>query len=222
MKRFVFAAALIIATLLAACRSSPPTRFFSLTPTDGQKITASGIGGPVHVAAVHISESLDEQELIRESETGRVVVSNRNRWAAPLDEMLREVLTRDLARRLPPRSVVLPDEPSPAGTRRIVLDVVYFAGDTTGKIVLAGGWSLLPPGSDIPLLTRDVHLRDTTDPSDYANQVTAMSRLLGLLADEIVRELNVLRQVAPEGPPAYTPFKQYSEDSYRFGVLERR
>jgi uncharacterized lipoprotein YmbA len=80
---------------------------------------------------------------------------------------------------------VLPDEPSSAGTRRIVLDVLYFAGDTTGKIVLTGGWSLLPPGSDVPLLTREVHLRDTTDPSDYANQVTAMSRLSGLPADEI-------------------------------------
>ena len=193
VKRFLPTAVLSIAAVLPACRSSPPTRFFSLTPTDGQKITASGIGGPVHIAAVHIPESLDEQELIRESETGRVVVSNQNRWAAPLDEMLREVLTRDLARRLPPGSVVLPDEPSPAGTRRIVLDVLYFAGDTTGKIVLSGGWSLLPPGSDVPLLTREVHLRDTTDPSDYANQVTAMSRLSGLLADEIARELSTPR-----------------------------
>jgi uncharacterized lipoprotein YmbA len=96
-----------------------------------------------------------------------------------------DYLARDLARRLPPGSVVLPDEPSSAGTRRIVLDVLYFAGDTTGKIVLTGGWSLLPPGSDVPLLTREVHLRDTTDPSDYANQVTAMSRLSGLPADEI-------------------------------------
>jgi ABC-type transport auxiliary lipoprotein component len=60
-----------------------------------------------------------------------------------------------------------------------------IAGNTTGKIVLTGGWSLLPPGSDVPLLTREVHLRDTTDPSDYANQVTAMSRLSGLPADEI-------------------------------------
>ena len=179
--------------MLPACQSSPPTRFFSLTPTDGHRIAASGIGGPVHVAAVHISESLDQQEIIRESETGRVVISNRNRWDAPLDEMLRDVLTQDLARRLLPGSVVLPDEPSPTGTRRIVLDVLHFAGDTTGKIVLTGGWSLLPPGSDVPLLTREVHLRDTTDPSDYANQVTAMSRLSGVLADEIARELSTPR-----------------------------
>ena len=191
--RFLPTAALSIAAVLPACQSSPPTRFFSLTATDALGIAASGIGGPVHVAAVHISEALDQQEIIRESETGRVVISNRNRWDAPLDEMLREVLTRDLARRLPLGSVVLPDEPSPAGTRRIVLDVLYFAGDTTGKIVLSGGWSLLPPGSDVPLLTREVHLRDTTDPSDYANQVTAMSRLSGLLADEIARELSTPR-----------------------------
>jgi uncharacterized protein len=194
VKRFLPTAVLSIAAVLPACRSSPPTRFFSLTPTDGQKITASGIGGPVHIAAIHIPELLDEQELIRESQAGRVLVSNRNRWAAPLDEMLREILTQDLARRLPRGSVVLPDGPSPAGTRRIVLDVLHFSGDTTGKIVLTGGWSLLPPGSDVPLLTREVHLRDTTDPSDYTNQVTAMSRLMGLLADEIARQLSTTKR----------------------------
>ena len=59
--------------------------------------------------------------------------------------------------------------------------------------MLTGGWTLLPPGSDVPLLTREVHLNGTTDPSDYANQVTAMSRLLGLLADEIARELSAPR-----------------------------
>jgi hypothetical protein len=190
VKRFVPTAVLSIAIVLQACHSSPPTRFFSLTPTDGQKVTTGGIGGAVHVAAVHISESLDQQEIVRESETGRVVVSNRNRWAAPLDEMLREVFTRDLARRLPPGSVVLPDEPSPAGTRRIVLDVLRFAGDTTGKVGLTGGWSILPAGSDVPLLRQQVHLSDTTDSSDYANQVAAMSRLLGQLADQIARELS--------------------------------
>jgi hypothetical protein len=190
VKRFVPTAVLSIATVLPACYSSPPTRFFSLTPTDGQKVTTSGIGGAVHVAAVHISESVDQQEIVRESETGRVVVSNRNRWAAPLDGMLREVLTRDLVRRLPPGSVVLPDEPSPAGTRRIVLDVLRFADDTTGKVALTGGWSLVPAGSDVPLLRQQVQLSDTTDSSDYANQVAAMSRLLGQLADQIARELS--------------------------------
>ena len=191
MKRFLRTAVLSIAAVLPACQSSPPTRFFSLTPTDGHRIAASGIGGPVHVAAVHISESLDQQEIIRESGTGRVVISNRNRWDAPLDEMLRDVLTQDLARRLLPGSVVLPDEPSPTGTRRIVLDVLRFSGDTTGKVVLTGGWSLLPAGSDLPLLRQQVHLSDTTDPSDYTNQVAAMSRLLGQLADQIARELRV-------------------------------
>ena len=104
--------------------------------------------------------------------------------------MLREVLTRDLVRRLPPGSVVLPDEPSPAGTRRIVLDVLRFADDGTGKVVLTGGWSLLPAGSDVPVLRQQVHLSDITDSSDYANQVAAMSRLLGQLADQIARQLS--------------------------------
>lgn len=79
----------------------------------------------------------------------------------------------------------------PAGTRRIVLDVLRFADDTTGKVLLTGGWSLPPAGSDVPLLRQQVHLSEPTDPSGYANQVAAMSRLLGQLADGIARRLSV-------------------------------
>ena len=88
-------------------------------------------------------------------------------------------------------SVNGPDEPSPAGTRPIVLDVLRFADDTTGKVLLTGGWSLPPAGSDVPLLRQQVHLSEPTDPSGYANQVAAMSRLLGQLADGIARRLSV-------------------------------
>lgn len=79
----------------------------------------------------------------------------------------------------------------PAGTRRIVLDVLRFADDTTGKVLLTGGWSLPPAGSDVPLLRQQVHLSEPTDPSGYANQVAAMSRLLGQLAEGIARRLSV-------------------------------
>jgi uncharacterized lipoprotein YmbA len=76
--------------------------------------------------------------------------------------------------------------------RRIVLDVLRFADDTTGKVLLTGGgWSLPPAGSDVPLLRQQVHLSEPTDPSGYANQVAAMSRLLGQLANGIARRLSV-------------------------------
>jgi uncharacterized protein len=185
------ATALAAAAAIAACRTSPATRLFSLTPTHGQT-AAYGFDGTIEVAAVHIPGSLDRQQILREGEDGLVIVSDRNRWAAPLDEMVREVLTRDLARRLPPGKVVLPEEPAPVGTRRIVLDVVRFAAGPSGRVVLTAGWTLLPAGSDEPLVLRQVRLSDASGAGDYASQVAAMSRLLGRLADAIAHELNRL------------------------------
>jgi uncharacterized lipoprotein YmbA len=190
VKRFALPAVVIVAMALTGCASSPKAQFFALTPTEGQQVNAVGVG--VHIEVVHVPPALDDQKIIRESATGKVKASDRNRWAAPLDEMMRQILTQDLSQRMPPGSVLLPEQPAPAGTRRIVLDILHFASDASGNVALTGGWSLLPPESDTPLLNKRVQLSETADPSDYASQVVAMSRVLGHLADGMARELSIL------------------------------
>jgi uncharacterized lipoprotein YmbA len=177
---------LVPALLLASCASSPPAKFFTLAPTTASDASAAAASvAPVQVAAVHIPPALDRQEIVRQSGANELEISDRHRWAAPFAEMTQRVLTQDLAARRPHGSVILPKEPAPPMTGMIVVDILQFACDPSGKVVFDGAWALVPAGADAPSLNRRVHLTESANPGDYGDQVRAMSTILGHLADDI-------------------------------------
>ena len=90
---------ILIVFLLAACGSSPKTHFYTLSVAPGS--TGHGIQTPVQLAAVHIPPSLDRRQMVRLTSANSVEISEVNRWSAPFDEMVRNVLAQDLAARLP-------------------------------------------------------------------------------------------------------------------------
>lgn len=179
-------AILLLVTLLAGCRSSPPKHFYVLDPIPAQERSSAATGKVVQVAAVNIPASLDRQELVREGANGSLQISDINRWGAPLADMTQNVLTRDLAARLPAGAVLPPRTNAPPGTFEITVDLLQFGRDATGNVVLDGGWALYRLGSDTPVMNRQVKLSEGGS-ADYASQVQAMSRLLGRMADDIVR-----------------------------------
>lgn len=185
MKR---AAVLVALFLLAGCGSSPPTQHYTLDPIPARQGAAMVSGTPIKVAAVHIPPSLDRQEMVREGADHKVEVSDQNRWSAPLDQMIQRVLTEDLTQRLPPGMVVLPQEPARGEVRQVVLDILQFA--PVGKAVaFDGSWSLLRAGSDNAELNRRVHLTENAGSGNYGDQVGAMSRIVGQVADQIAAAL---------------------------------
>lgn len=178
-------AALLLVTLLAGCRSSPPKHFYVLDPVPAQQRSTTAAARAVQVAAVNIPAALDRQEMVREATSGSLQISDINRWGAPLADMTQNVLTRDLTERLPQGAVLPPRTNAPPGTFEITVDLLQFGRDATGKAVLDGGWALYPLGSDTPVMSRQVKLSEEVGSADYAAQVQAMSRLLGRLADDI-------------------------------------
>jgi uncharacterized lipoprotein YmbA len=132
---------------------------------------------------------LDRDQIVRERAPGELEVSEVHRWGAPLSGMLRDVLTQDLALRLPAGSVLLPQQPAPALAASITVDVLSLEarGD---HISFEGAWSLVPANSEVPSLNRTVHLREPANAQDYAAQVHAMSVALGHLADAMAGALS--------------------------------
>ena len=182
------ALAIALIVLLAGCASSPPSRFYTLDPAPARvRLPAAGL--TLQVAAVHIPAVLDRQEMVRESAPERLQLSDRNRWGAPLAQMMRDVLAQDLAARLTGSTLLAPEALPPAGTRVLVVDVLHFDAGPSGEVRLEGSWSQLAPGSGKPLLTQRVRLTARAQPGGYRSQAAAMSRLLGRLADRIAKTL---------------------------------
>jgi uncharacterized lipoprotein YmbA len=175
--------------LLAACRSSPPTQFFTLSVVSGNGGSLASVPFPVQVAAVHLPPGLDRRQLVRMTGEHRVQISDTERWSAALDEMVRNVLSQDLAARLPQARVILPDAPPPPDTGTLVVTIAQFGPDATGDVRLSGSWALLTGGSNTPILERDFQL--TAGPAASADAMAAaMSRALGQLASTIASTLS--------------------------------
>src|SRR6185312_9316788 len=103
---------------------------------------------------------LDRREMVRRTGPNTVAISGENLWTAPLGEITRQVLSQDLASRLPGDKLVRLDAPSPPGTARIVVSIAQFGSDGGGDAVLDGSWSLLEGQEQKPAFSRDVKLTE--------------------------------------------------------------
>src|SRR5262249_19873298 len=143
--------AVVMIALLAACASSPKTNFYTLSVMPASDQTP--LAFPVQLAAVHLPPALDRREMVRLTSDNRVEISDTDRWSAALDEMVRNVLSQDLAARVPNGLVILPDAPAPHGTATLIVSVATFGRQATDDVQLNGSWTLL--GNDKPMLARD-------------------------------------------------------------------
>ncbi|MGB6602782.1 MAG: PqiC family protein [Steroidobacteraceae bacterium] len=174
------------ACLIAGCGTSPPTRFFTLDAT-APPIHREAHGAPVEVNAVHVPPTLDRQTIVRGEIDHQLTISSQDRWGADFGELVRRVLTQDLEARLPAGMVLPPDTPAPDNARGLVVEILAFQPKGS-DIVLDADWTLLEGAPARPALQRSVHLQEAAG-SSTNDQVAAMSRLLGQLADRIAEEI---------------------------------
>lgn len=191
MIRFRNLTILAVSLLVTACASSPPVHFFTLAPM-GTNNAPSPFKGVVQVAAVHIPATLDRQQMVRQSSTTRLKISDQHRWAAPLDQMVQRVLTQDLVQRLPQATVVLPGQSAPTDAVRVVVDILQFTTDAQGQVTFDGGWSQISSTANGKPRVRNhrLQLKLSSETGDYADQAQAMSQVLGRLADAMTVTLN--------------------------------
>jgi len=177
---------------VAGCASSPPTRYFALDPVAPAAASgadrAGGAGVPVKVDAVHIPPALDRESMVRGESGNQLQISSQDRWAGDLGEMIRRVLTQDLASRLPAGMVIAPQSPAPPKAHGLVVDILTFQPQA-GEVVLDADWTLLQGTQSNPVVRRSVHLT-ASGASQAQDEAAAMSTLLGQLADDIAQNID--------------------------------
>lgn len=181
-------AIIMCSLLLANCASSPPVRYFVLDPVPPAAEVAPPAGAAVQIAEVRLSATLDRRQIVREVAANKLLISNDNRWGAPLPDMTQRVLSQDLMLRLPPGQVVLSEEPAPSGTGSIAVQILQF-GVVGANVVLEGSWSITHGGEDGAAQHHTFHLSASAANTDYAEHAHLMSALLGSLADSMAQTL---------------------------------
>lgn len=190
--------ALLAAALACACASSPPMRFYTLTPIAPESpAAASSDTLPVRLTRVTVPGELDRAQLVRRIDPTRLQIDDQDRWAAPLDDMIRRVLAADLAARLS-SNLVLDANESGNGQRAqaLAVDIHEFYADAGCAVTLQATWVLTPPptagGKDAS--GRSAQPRQAREQTQVPASATcsgsdsvpgAMSRALALLSDRI-------------------------------------
>jgi uncharacterized protein len=180
---------IVIACLFAACGTSPPTHFFTLTPVARAGPSTASPAFPVQVNAVHVPAVLDRNEMVRETGSNTLSISDQDRWGAPFGEMARNALAQDLANRLPQGSVIFPQAPAPENAAHLVVTIAKFGEDAEGNVRLVGSWALMRGNPPTTIMQHDVNLTGKAAGNDPASQAAGMSDLLAKLADQISAEL---------------------------------
>jgi uncharacterized protein len=166
---------LAIGTALAGCASNPPMHFYTLSEIDPVPASAAPVTSGVRVDRVSIPAELDRAQLVRRIDSTELRIEELDRWAGPLDETIRRVLTADLAARWPDTA----DAP-----KTVSLTVQEFYADASCNISLRAEWILQQAGSPD---RHGVEAIRTTGASTCTTSAIpeAMSRSLAELSDRI-------------------------------------
>jgi hypothetical protein len=185
---------LLMLGVLSGCSASPPTHYYTL-----QTVVPNAASGPamqeprqlvpLRLEPVAIPPELDRLELVVRSGRYRVKIEDSERWAAPLDDQIRRVLSDDLAQRLPAHAMADFNEPASDQPRRLLAVAIdEFYADESCAVSLRADWSLKIPGGKIDRGSYQLQ-QPPSLPCDVAATPAAMSTAVASLADRLVQSI---------------------------------
>jgi uncharacterized lipoprotein YmbA len=141
---------------------------------------------PIRLDRVTLPTELDRSQLVSRIDATRLQIIDGERWAAPLEDTIRRVLSDDLASRLPPNMVANPNEPTIGEKRQsLSVDISEFYGDATCTVTLRAAWVLKQPDSQSSRGTEEARIPASGNCSGVGAVPTAMSEALAQLSDRI-------------------------------------
>jgi uncharacterized lipoprotein YmbA len=199
-------AALGSLVMLSACASSAPLRYYTLSEV--APTTAAATAAPaIRIGRVRIPGELDRNELVQRLDATRLKIAEEDRWAAPLEEMIRRALSADLQARgaTAAPTAATPESSSPSdattasgaptskdaaasGPAMLSLDIDEFIGDATCAVTLRASWELRA-ASNAALShsgSESIHLPPSSGTCTVGALPMAMSQALAQLSDRIL------------------------------------
>ena len=188
-------AVVFLVFVLVGCASTPPTRFYVLSPEKGQGMG----GGPcvsIGIGPVKIPDYLDRSGIVTCITAHEIRVAEFNKWAEPLEENFPRVLAENLTSLLCTKTVaILPWQRPVPVDYRIYVDVIRMDGILGESASLDVSWTLLDGTGRKGVLTmKRVSYKEPTGGQDYEDFVSAQSRNIGSLGREIA---NTIRGLSP-------------------------
>ena len=189
--------ALVALADLGACSTTAPPRFYTLSSTRqvANASAAAETGGleastsTLLVGAIEIPQTLDRPQLVRRSGINKIDVAEYDRWAEPLDAMMRRTLAEDLAALLPKSRVLASTLPAVPIDQTLVVAIARLEADNAGMVTLDAQWFVLAGRDPAPRLSRRATIAEPAASGESEAVVAAMSKALANFAREVADAL---------------------------------
>ena len=187
--------ACVFVAFLAGCASSPPSRFYTLSPASvpagTPQANCSVSVGPVTVPAV-----VHRPQIVVRTGPNTVFIDNFDRWASPLKDDIGRVVAENLMVLLGTTRITLfPKSAADDASYRAAIDILRFDSEPGKAAILDAVWQVRSAGQG------QVRQGRTTieEPAQggYDTLVAAHSRALGRLSAEIAAAIGELETRKP-------------------------
>ncbi|MBZ5792001.1 PqiC family protein [Burkholderia contaminans] len=196
------AAAAVAALALAAC-SSPPARFYTLSPADAATPLRTAPANPaflIEVPSVGVPEQVAKNQLVVQKNAAQVDVLEQERWASPPADEIRRALSDDLATRLGTIDVANSAYPPGVPVYRISVNVQRFESWPAKRAAIDAVWSVRSLATQAVMTCRTSVAEPVAD--GYDALVAGHRRALDVIAAQAAAGLRAM--AARRGAPAAT------------------
>ena len=196
MPRLVSRACLcVLVAFVAACASSPPPRFYTLsrTPAPGAPpSTLSVLVGPVSIPAV-----VDQPPIVLSTSPNQVTLDEFNRWASPLASNISRVVAENLVDLLgSPRVSQFLQSINVDSDFRVAIEVQSFESALGDAYTDRPVWALSRT-RDAKSETGSTAVREAPSDKSYDALAAAHSRALSRMIQDISAAIRTLARAAP-------------------------
>ena len=193
-RRLFYRAAALLAVLLtgspSGCGSSPPSSFYTLSPSPLTPIGAAVDGG-ITIGPIDIPDYLNRPQIVTRREGSELKLAEFDRWAEPLEDSFQRMLTTNIRSLLGSNEIVEYPSKQKFGLHyHVVARIQRFDTDYRGNAVLEVKWGILDSnGGRVAPLASGRFESQASNANDYNQIVAALDDTVSQLSVAIARNL---------------------------------
>ncbi len=193
-RRGVTGVALIVLALLTGCSTtSQSSRFYLMSPLQetleqSRMITTQPLLG---ISSVGLADYLDRPQILVRNGPHRLELNEFDRWAGPLQENLRSVLSRSLEQHFGAEQVIVaPWHDALRPAYELSLQIDQLDATQAGDLTLRGRWTLYAPAGRRLVALGRISLREVIAGADAEAIVAATAVVVARLGDRLAKQIS--------------------------------
>ena len=183
----------LLLSVLGACASSPPVRYYSLDPIDTQFQEDPDDAIMLGLGPIRMPDYLNRSQIVWRGESSAVMVDEFSHWSEPLATSMLRVVSADVDNLIQGVVVVVfPYEPFVRDQvdYRLIGDVHRFETDPSGRVTLEVQWGIADrDGGTLVPVRRNRYQTQAGTPGDLDSVVAAMNDAVAQFSRDIVQRM---------------------------------